>query len=117
MYAPLLNCVWANGSDALLGITDDLIISANLDEVNDLAEAKFITEMICVLGTSWMQHYSNEESSWWDSVLGRVISFSGTLRDLISNLIAEIANRLLDIRERCWPKMEAEAAGLAARAS
>jgi hypothetical protein len=45
-------------------------------------------------------------------VLGRVTSFSETLCDLISNLIAEIANRMLDIRERCWPKIEAQAAGL-----
>lgn len=118
LFPELRSCVWATGADSLLhmldGLTDD-IESGSLVAVED---AKFVAKTVALLGGTWMadlgdafgRPHNQPESAWWEMVANEIGDFTGGLDELVGgsgNLIDTLSTRLIEIREKFWPTVQA----------
>jgi hypothetical protein len=106
-YPDLLDATWALSSDSMLNIVSDVAQSVDQGEIADSTDAKFITNMVCMLSGTLLRYYSNDEAQWWSEMSRTVEAFQGSTNDLVTGPLSEIDGRLTRVREECWPKMEA----------
>lgn len=106
-YPDLLDATWALSSDSMLNIVSDVAHSVDHGEITDSTDAKFITNMVCMLSGTLLRYYSVDEAQWWAEMSRTVEAFEGTTNDLVTGPLSEIDGRLTKVREECWPRMEA----------
>ncbi len=106
-YPDLLDATWALGTDSILNIVADVAQSVKEGEIADTADAKFVANMVCMMSGTLLRYYSVDEAQWWSEMSRTVEAFQGTTNDLVTGPLSEIDGRLTNVREECWPKMEA----------
>jgi len=115
IHQTMLDRVWADGADSLLGMCDDLTLAVVSKEVTSVDQALRIISTVCQLSSGWMRWYQarpddarQAESAWWVETNAWLARFTGTLDELISGPLTVISSRLQGIREDCLARIDAD---------